>query len=205
MFSSKAAAPVLIIVLLLLPAVSGSDTVTLYATADADVWEFQPDTNKGADQYFQVGCGGAGYLRNSLVRFDLSTISGVTINSAVIRLFVISSAGDFPSDEIYLARIGNDWDEMTVTWNNSPALAETIPITAPSVLDWWEIDATAWVQDMADGTVPNYGFQIYQNDTDYAIFAMTTRENVDVPELVVDYTPSALQNSTFASIKALFL
>lgn len=202
MLFSKITVPVLL-TLFLFPAVSSADTNTFFSTADADIWEFQPDTNRGSDQYFQVGCGGAGYLRNSLVRFDLSGISGATVNSAVLRLMVVSSAGDFPSDDIYLARNGDDWNEMTVTWNNGPALAEVMPIAAPSVLDWWEIDVTAWVQDMVSGTVQNYGFQIYQNDTDYAIFSMTTRENIDVPELVVDYTSVILQNSTFGSIKSL--
>lgn len=202
MFMDRALFPVLFLVLF--PAVSAADTVTFISTADADVWEFTPDTNRGSEQYFQVGFCGSGYWRHSLLRFDLSGISGATVNSAVIRLMVVSSWGAFPSPHIYIARNNNDWDEMTVTWNNKPAFVDWESVVAPSSYDWWEIDVTSWVQDMVNGTLPNYGFYIHKIDTSYAGFSMRTREGIQPPELVVDYTPVDLQNSTFGSIKALF-
>lgn len=134
----------------------------------------------------------------------MSAISGATVNSAVIRLMVFASWGPFPTIEIYIARNDSDWDEMTVTWNNKPSFAEYAAVVAPSSYDWWEIDVTSWVQDMVNGTLPNYGFYILKNDMNYAGFSMRTREGVQPPELVVDYTPVGLQNSTFGSIKALF-
>ena len=193
-----------LLVLLLFPAVCPAETDTFISVADADIWEYTPDDNRGDEQYFQVGCGGAGYWRNSLVRFDLAPISGATVNSAVLRLMVVDYWGDFPTDEVFIARNADYWEEMTVTWNNRPNIAEVDPIPAPGICDWWEIDVTAWVQGMADGTLDNYGFQIYQNDTDYAGFTMRSREMSDPPELFVDYTPMDLQNETFASIKALY-
>lgn len=202
MFLRKVAIPVLVLVLF--PAVAAAETDTFISSADADVWEYTPDTNRGSNQHFQVGCCGSGFWRNSLVEFDLSSISGATVNSAVIRLMVFDSWGDFPTDEIFIARNGSAWDEMTVTWNSQPGMAEVEPIAAPSVLGWWEIDITSWVHDMVNGALPNYGFHIFQNDKDYAGFTMRTREGTVAPELVVDYTPVTLQNSTFGSIKALF-
>lgn len=202
MFLRRVAVPVLFLVLF--PAAAAAETDTFISTADADIWEYTPDTNRGDSQYFQVGCCGSGFWRNSLVEFNLVPISGATVHSAIIRLMVVDSWGDFPTDEIFIARNGSGWDEMTVTWNNRPAMAETEPIGAPSSTGWWEIDVTPWVQDMVFGILPNHGFHIYQNDTDYAGFTMRTRDGSAAPELVVDYTPMALQNSTFGSIKALF-
>ena len=181
-----------------------ADQVTLYPTDDAAVWIYTPDTNKGTEQSMDVGCDISGNWRNSLIKFDLSSYSGATINNATIRLWVFYSWGDFPTDQIFIARNNADWDELTVTWNNSPGFAESSSITAPSTLGWWEIDLSNWIQDIVDGTDPNYGFQIYQDDTDYAGFAMRTKEGTVDPELVMDYTPSALEATTFGRIKTLF-
>lgn len=195
---------ILTLLLISFPVSLPADQVTFYPSDDADVWQGSPDTNRGAEQSFQVGCDGSGFWRNALIKFDVSSISGTVINSATIRLWVMNSWGDFPTDAIFIARNGSDWEEMTVTWNSKPDFAEWIPISAPSVIDWWEIDVTEWIQDIVDGTDPNYGFQIYQDDTDYAGFSMRTKEGVLDPELVVSYSPADLQPTTFGSIKALF-
>jgi len=190
--------------MVMLAGIATADTATLNPSDDADVWQYIPDTNRGTEQGFQVGCCGAGYWRNSLIKFDLSSYSGATVNSATLRLWVYSSFGDFPTDNIYIARNDADWDELTVTWNNSPSLAGIALITAPSAYDWWEIDVTGWVQDFVEGSFPNYGFQILQNDTDYAGFSMRTKEGTIDPELVLDYTLVSLQSTTFGRIKTLF-
>ncbi len=118
---------------------------------------------------------------------------------------VFYSWGDLPTDELFIAQNSTDWDELSVTWNNKPLYGLFYSITAPSVLyDWWEIDVTDWVQGVVEGTYSNYGFQLFQSDTDYAGFSMRTKEGVSSPELVLDYTPSDLQSATFGGIKALF-
>lgn len=195
---------ILTLLLISFPVSSSADQVTLYPSDDADVWQGIPDLNRGAEQSFQVGYDGSGFWRNALIKFDVSSISGTVINSATIRLMLINSWGDFPTDEISIARNSYDWEEMTVTWNSKPSFVESMPLSAPSVIDWWEIDVTEWIQNIVDGTDPNYGFQIYQDDTDYAGFSMRTKEGVIDPELVVNYSPADLQSTTFGSIKALF-
>ena len=193
-----------VFVLIIFAGIAIADSATLCPTDDADVWEYIPDTNRGTELGFQVGCGGSGYYRSSLIKFDLSSYSGATVNSAVLRLWVYASYGDFPTDNVYIARNSADWDELIVTWNDKPGFNMKTLITAPSILDWWEIDVTGWVQGFVNGTNPNYGFQIFQNDTDYAIFSMYTKEGTIDPELVLDYTPVSLQATTFGRIKALF-
>ena len=194
-----------VFILVIFASIAIADQATLNPTDDSDAWQDMPDTNRGSEQNFQVGCISTEQWRNSLIKFDLSPYSGVIINNATIRLMVFASWGDFPTDEIYIARNNADWDELSVTWNNKPGFAAFTPITAPSILfEWWEIDVTGWVQDIVDGTDPNYGFQIFQDDTDYAGFSMRTKEGTIDPELVLDYVPASLESATFGRIKSLF-
>lgn len=188
---------------LLSAAVSLADPATLYPTDDADVWQFQPDSCYGSAQSFQVGFFSQ-YRRNALIRFDLTPYSGETVNSAVLRLYVLSAYGEFPADGILISRNDTGWDETSVTWNSRPGEAASRPIDAPwEIGQWWEIDVTEWVQDILDGSFPNHGFQICQDDDDYSGFAMTTREGVYIPELVLDMSPSVLRSCTFGGIKVL--
>ncbi len=194
-----------VFILTIFASIAIADQDTLYPTDDADVWQDMPDTNRGASQHFQVGRISSDY-RNSCIKFDLSSYSGMTINNATIRLMVIASWGDFPTDQIYIARNSADWDELSITWNNKPGFAAVMGITAPSILfDWWEIDVTGWIQGIVDGTYPNYGFQIYQADTDYAGVTSRTKEGTISPELVLEYIPASLESTTFGRIKSLFL
>lgn len=189
--------------LLLSACVSLADQVVLFPTDDADVWQFQPDSCFGSAQSFQV-CFYVQYWRNALIRFDLSPYTGETVNSAVLRLYVLSAYGEFPADGILISRNDAAWDELSVTWNSRPDETDSRPIDAPLELEqWWEIDVTEWVQDILDGASPDFGFQICQNDDDYSGFAMTTSEGVYIPELVLDISPSALRSSTFGGIKVL--
>ncbi len=188
-----------------LSGVVSADQVTLSPTDDADVFMDVPDENRGANEHFQTGCIMNDYFRNVLIRFDLSPYAGAGVNSATMRLYVFYAYGDFPTDELRIARNDTDWDELTVTWNNKPGLAESAGIDAPSEYGWWEVDVTDWVQDIVDGVSPNLGFQIYQDDSDYAGFAMRSKEHsTETPELVLDYSPAGLPSMTFGSIKALF-
>lgn len=196
-----------LIVVLLVASVSVAiaDMVTLYPTDDSDVVQGYPDTNYGSDIDLTVGYHSSFGWANTLIKFDLSSYSGTTISSAYLRLYVYEALGDFPTDEIYNARNDADWDEATVTWSNKPGFAEITSITAPSTYDWWVIDVTSWVQDMVDGTDPNYGFQIFQDDTDWATIHMRSKEYTDNhPELVLDYIPVGIQSTSIGSIKAIF-
>jgi len=96
--------------------------VTLTSIADSCVLEGYPDSNvgdagdmwAGYDDYLDPD----GKIVRSLVRFDLPSLpSGAQINSATLRLYLVSS-WDYPNRyrTITTYRIGSDWAEMTVTW-----------------------------------------------------------------------------------------
>lgn len=190
----------------LVPINATADTATLYPTDDAVVVEGYPATNYGNDAYLTVGYSSIFVWANTLIKFDLSSYSGATVNSAYIRLYVYDSVGSFPTVIIRIARNNADWVEGSVTWNNKPVIGESTPITAPSTYDWWVIDVTGWIQDIVSGADPNYGFQIYKNSSALpGTFTMHSKEySSNHPELVLDYTPSALVNTSWGLIKAGF-
>jgi hypothetical protein len=193
----------LIVIIVGLSASANADTATLYPTDDASVSQDNPDANFGSSNTVYVGYSGAWV--NTLIKFDLSSYTGATINGAYIRLYVYGHYGDFPTDMVRITMNDADWSEGTVTWNNKPGFNGQINLTAPGTYGWWEVYVTNWVQDMVDGTEPNYGFQIYQNDTDYALFLMYTKENsTNRPTLEINYTPSAVESSSLGELKAAF-
>jgi len=184
--------------------VVSADTDSLYPTDDTYVYEATPTYNYGIDPDFLVGYGGSGWL-NTLLKFDLVPYTDATINSAYLRLYVYYHAGDFPTDQIRITKNDADWDEGNVTWNDKPGFNGTINLSAPGVYGWWEVYVTTWVQDMVNGTTPNYGFQIYKGNTSTAHFYMYSKENsTNRPTLVLDYTPSAIECAALGVIKAAF-
>jgi hypothetical protein len=180
-----------------------ADTASLPPTDDAFVKQDSPDNNYGSSNHLYVGYSGG--WSNTLLMFDLSPYMGATINDAYISLYVYSHYGDFPTDMVRIALNDADWNEGTVTWNNKPGFSGQINLTAPGTYGWWNVYVTDWIQDIVDGIEPNYGFQIFQDDTDYALFLMYSKENsTNRPILVIDYSLAGLESTTFGRIKAMF-
>jgi len=194
---------VLVVLFLIVPGFVIADIVDLAPTDDAHVWLYEPNSNVGYSTNLTVG-----YISgwaNTLMKFDLSAYAGATINSAVIRIYVWDLWGTVPTDQIYIGWNLADWDESTVTWNNNPNFNQFALLTAPSAIGWWEIDVTDLVQLFANGTYPNYGFQIYKATPVEDSIYMKSKENAgDNPYLHIDYTPMHLENTTFGAIKAMF-
>ncbi len=101
----------------------------------------------------------------SALYFDIDPyIEGMTIQSAVLKLQVDL----FPVDYSTMYRINpfvDSWNTNTLTFNNMPNF-----YTSPSVLEnlpyynIWEVDITSIVQAWANGSIPNFGIAIYDNN-----------------------------------------
>jgi len=196
-------AKILVALLLVVSVSVNADSVSLYSNGDAHVWQYDPNSNCGSSTNLTVG-----YVNgwsNTLIGFDLSPLYGATVNSAVLWTYVWNSQGAFPTSQIYIARNTSDWDQSTVTWNNKPGYSGAIPITAPSILDWWSVDVTSFVQDFVSESHPNYGFQIYKgNALDDSFYLRSSEHASNYPVLIINYTPMHLENTTFGAIKAMF-
>ncbi len=125
-------------------------TVTLNPTADAYV---QAGSNAAKNygsknplrtQTDAVATGSNNY--DSYLKFDTSSAGG-NVTSARLRLYASLSASGTVSTSVHaVANIA--WAEMTLTWNNKPALGASlgsISINSTSYA-WTEIDLTAYVQ-----------------------------------------------------------
>jgi len=175
----------------------------LFPTDDARVWQLLPDENYGALDNLTVG-----YLSgcfNTFIKFDLSPYMGATITNAMISLYVYDYYGGLPISNVWVATNDADWGEGSLIWNNRPGTVDTLSLTSPGVIGWWEFFVTAWVQDMVDGTEPNYGFQIYNvNPVDEAFYMDSKEGSAHPPNMMLDYTPSAIESASLGEIKAAF-
>ncbi|RKX66431.1 MAG: hypothetical protein DRP42_03110 [Tenericutes bacterium] len=196
-----------IIIIILFALVSGltfADTITLNPTDDAYILATSPDYNSGSETglYF-------GYVNsmNTLIKFDLSGYTGVTINSAELRLYVNDIFGMTPTDYYVVSGCDADWDEDMVTWNNGPG-QQGSPIwitTYPVLWNWWIMDVKSMVQDFVDGTYDNYGFMLYDDlNTSHYIRVYSREYSPNPPELVLDYNPLSIECTTMGAIKAKF-
>jgi len=177
-------------------------TVTLSSIADACILEGYPGENvghtidmwAGYDDYLDPD----GEIVRSLVRFDLSGLPpSAQINNATLRLYLIVS-WDYPnrSRTITTHRIGSDWAEMTVTWNNKPSCLEAYGSNSvqEGAWGWYDFDVIALVQAWVNGSQPNYGIMIRgpeHSGPDSSWRGFSTREGPHPPQLVIDYTGSA--------------
>ncbi|NLY18660.1 MAG: DNRLRE domain-containing protein [Clostridiaceae bacterium] len=94
------------------------------------------------------------YVRKSYLKFNYGSISGSSVQSAKLRVYVSSFEGDASTIKLYGNSVEN-WSESSITWNNAPAAStyiESIYVSAAG--QWYEIDVTNYVNsNMSDKTV----------------------------------------------------
>ena len=92
---------------------------------------------------------------------------------------------------VQLHRITAPWLETEVTWNNfggtyAPDVAGSL--TAPKGGEWRSVDVTALVQGWVDGSYPNYGVLLEQDQANAITFASSENTPVDRrPKLQITY------------------
>jgi hypothetical protein len=152
---------------------------TLEASIDAHIIAGGfADTNYGTLTTIAVGHkNGTAYTFRSLVKFDLSSLSGKRIHSARLRLtYASDESGNERTGYVY--RVKRNWTEAGVTWNKYNGTSSWSTAGCGSVNDretteigtWTQpasptanttvditLSATA-IQEMIDGTFTNYGF-----------------------------------------------
>lgn len=168
-----------------------------------------PDNNFGSNAYLMQNYGPS-YEARALIEFDLSSISGATINSAKLDLWI-----GLPNPTNYdfgVYRVTASWEEMTVTWNKQPThyatSYNTIRISG-AVGGPYTWDVKKLVQEWVSKTYPNYGLMVKRvdmnNPTNWPYFCSSDHTTTSYrPKLTVDYTPSAITPTSFGKVKAVF-
>lgn len=140
-----------------------------------------------------------------IVEFNLSTISGATINSAYIELY---NRANSPNDYFGIYRVTASWAEMSVTWSNQPAHYATAyaQLNVPSTGSF-KFDVKTLVQEWASGTYNNYGFKLIKRTESgtYPYFCSSDHgTSTWRPKITVDYTPTGIAPTSIGKVKALY-
>jgi len=104
------------------------------------------------------------YPRTSFVEFDVSSLTGSNIQSAVLTLSVDKVYGDGVMD---VSVINGNWSEDTITFDNQPNFGSpTVTVNLPQGLEstTFSIDITDIVQGWVDGGLVNYGVALFTSD-----------------------------------------
>jgi hypothetical protein len=176
---------------------------------DAMVNILEPTVNYGNSRYLMVNFGPATEVRG-LVEFEgLSAISGATVNTAYLDLWIDTSNSTDYDFGVY--RITASWEELKVTWQTQPAHHATpydkikVSGAAGGPYTWNVKDL---VQEWAGGTYVDYGLTLKRVDmnypTNWPYFCSSDNTNASYrPRLRVDYVPPAVSPTSMGKVKAL--
>jgi hypothetical protein len=106
--------------LLGIPALAWSESITLYPTRDNTLYEYATgDTSNGAGPVFFAGMNSQGRARRALLRFDVA--SGLPSGAVVTGVELLLTITDAPHDSsvsMTLHRVSSDWGEGTSSSNS---------------------------------------------------------------------------------------
>lgn len=195
--------------LMLATSAAVSEVVTLTPSQDAYICDCKPDSTNpnGGPTHIYFGRYSSCYDR-TLIEWDLSSIpSGSTVESAIVRLYCLGFYGT-PTGHPDFYLIDEAWSEADVTFNTQPdyGTTPTIAATWPTAHTWFELDVTAFVQGWIEGTHPNHGIYCTSSGTTgTSVPGFWSKDSEDEslrPQLVVTFSPAALEGETWAWIKA---
>jgi len=113
--------------------------------------------------------------------------AAMTVSSAVLRFRNAVAVGG--SVTVSAQRVGTSPKWRRLTWNNKPGgvgSTASQTVSGPTTSTWWEIDVTAHVQAIANGS-PNYGWKLTTtSSTLLRLFSLNAAQYK--PTLVVEWT-----------------
>jgi hypothetical protein len=157
------------------------------AVHDATIWQNAPTWVDSGSTLLQTGGGSSG-PRQSLLRFDLSSIpQGAQIRSAVLTLYQSSK---LVGSTVRLHPIQGAWSEPTVSWQSftgqlGPAAHSFIAAAGSGDRT---VDVKTTVQSWSHGA-PNHGFLLEEDAAERSAFRASEHATVSTrPKLSVCYT-----------------
>lgn len=119
-------------------------------------------------------------------RFELSSIAGVTVDSASFRFYPYHQYQS-PST-IWVGYVTGSWTESGITWNNQPGMV-AVTSASTSAGSYASFTVTSTVQSWVSGSLTNYGFRAHSNNQNYTYWKrlLSSEHSSGDPALVVTY------------------
>ena len=152
--------------------VHASTNTSIYVGKDSYVDQALPNNNYGSlTSMYAYSYTSAN--KRSDIEFDISSLSGKTINSATLYVYIKYVPS--PARTIRFSRLTATFTENTVTWNNQPATSETNYVThaTPEGQGWMTMTVTNQFKD-AFNAGTTYGVRIRDNTEDSSTIASST-------------------------------
>ncbi len=134
-------------------------------------------------------------VHDLVIKFDLSSYMGQTIESATINLYRVVPVWTYSVDLYYknvaISYFNSSWSEDTITWNNAPSstYVKTMNIgNGDSLFNCWvSIDITEIAQLWLSGVVANNGIKMHVTQIVVSNFWTFQRseESTNVPYLTL--------------------
>ena len=128
-------------------------------------------------QRFVVG-NWEGYLSRGFVRFPALPDSGVTVDSAMLYIYVTRVDGDAGGTTFDIHSLTDTLDQMNIYWGNMPTISDE-PITSFALPlesgDSLTVDVTEIVTSWINHEIPNLGL------------AIKTDENMGAPQVIAEF------------------
>ncbi|MFB6454734.1 DNRLRE domain-containing protein [Chitinophaga sp. Hz27] len=119
-------------------------------------------TNYGTATGLVVKSDATSYNRKSYVKFDISAVTGSSVNSATLKLYV-SSVNTSPSRTINVYTTTTSWTEGGINWNNAPMDTTLVGKLTVSGVGWYSMDVTSQVNSKLSGTDRKVSFLLANN------------------------------------------
>jgi hypothetical protein len=188
------------------------------AGIDTHVRQNSANTNYATYQY-EEACGYTGSKEHAFFKFDLSSLSGVTISDATLYLYGVGGGNSNTLNIYRVLAASGGWTEANATWNYAVASSTrwagdtgndggadagggvsgtdhsgTLMGTASfSATAGAETSFALNVTEFAAMVAANYGIIVKSGVTSYTVMQMASSDNATAarrPKLVVDYTPA---------------
>ena len=124
-------------------------------------------------------------------------------NTALIQTRPLSE------DEIWIAPVDAAWEEMEITWNNQPGIIEAYAVERsfeePEYGEEYFVsfDVQDIVQAWLNEDIPQYGIRLYDGYM-HAISSESTYHSWRCPKLIFELSGTAVIETSFGQIKALY-
>ena len=161
--------------------------LVIYPIEDTYVEQSNPDVNYGSSEILKVNYYTNNY-KYAFFKFNLSAIPpDLPVSRAWLKLYFKTSNCD--RADVYVYETSNDWSELTLTYNNMPALTEIYHENYGSQIcleGWYQIDVTSYIiQHLGENVT--LVFTVAMFNKVHEIYSTEYSDSSYWPRLVIEY------------------